>query len=131
MSRPTLKDATRAFGRPSSCTNGRTGPAVARWPSLRLVIHFESLPLGSRRCSDPAAWVLMESRRFVTESGLRVGDALGRLRQLYPGARAHKGLWWLTTAFDGLSGGDTPTLWAGLTNGRVAFIAAGIWAGGE
>lgn len=131
MTSPNLAGATRAFGRPTSCReNGRT-PAVARWARLGLTAYFQSLPRNSKRCADPVAWVVMTGRRFVTEAGLRVGDSRARLRQLYPAATLNNGFWWLTTAFDGLSGSDFPSVYASVRQGRVIALAAGIWAGGD
>jgi len=85
--------AVDAFGRPSS--QGTDNPLQSnvctfRWRRLGLDIGFAtSSPRPCKRLKfNRAAWfgATVYTKRWRTERGLRVGDSVSRLRQLYPRA---------------------------------------------
>jgi hypothetical protein len=82
---PIRRTAIRAFGRPDrrdaqGCPN--------RWRRLRLRLVTADFG-GGPACAPatPVQHVEIFSRRWRTERGLRVGDSLDRVRELYPELR--------------------------------------------
>ncbi len=76
-------DARRAFGKPASTRETDTSCTMT-WPGLR--ISFYTL-LDRPQCGDSAFESATISRAWVTDRGLRRGDAVSRLKSLYPRAR--------------------------------------------
>jgi hypothetical protein len=73
---------------------------------------------------------VMTGARWSTNKGLRNGDTLARLKQLYPRARRHDESWWLVPRFTAATG-SYPGLSAMVSGGRVSSFQV-IWgAGGE
>jgi hypothetical protein len=88
--------AVRAFGEPSS--RGTDNPVqsnlcTVRWRRLGLDIGFAtSAPRPCRPTRrGQGAWYgsIVYTRQWHTEHGLRVGDRVARIRQLYPRAKFH------------------------------------------
>jgi hypothetical protein len=79
---PTRANAIRAYGKPdgkspSGCAN--------KWKALGVRIvtaDFGGGPACAR--STPVQAIVVTGRRWVTERGLRIGDSLDRVRELYP-----------------------------------------------
>lgn len=136
----TLGGATRAFGRPrlrktsdSSCT--------ATWRPLSLTIFFYNLG-GDDPCSAAGGKfgrAIARGAGWRTTKGLRSGDAVARLRALYPRARFHRGTrffwpagYWLAPRADRFGGGGSyPGLLAETRGGRVVAFHVRYQAGGE
>jgi hypothetical protein len=88
------EDAVGTFGKPSSRSTDdvkRSNLCTVRWSRLGLEMGFANAPPGTCRLSRlrTSAWygATVYSRRWQTERGLRVGDSVARLRDLYPNAR--------------------------------------------
>ena len=97
---PSYAAAVKAFGQPTSlAAEPPKGVCIARWAKLGLAIRFgpepadPCAPASSRRITWAGATV--SSRIWRTAAGLRVGDAVARLRRLYPAARSAGGGWLL------------------------------------
>jgi hypothetical protein len=89
--RPIRRNAIRAYGRPdkrdaSGCGN------IWRRHGLRLITADFS---GGPPCtgSTPIQRIVITSPRWVTERGLRVGDSLDKVRELYPELRRFNDLY--------------------------------------
>lgn len=91
---PSLQDAIAAFGAPSVCANVAED---VRWPSLGITGNFTTLggfPPGvpQNGCLSPK-WVQPDHYilvgRWKTPLGLKIGDTVARLMELYPSAQRH------------------------------------------
>ena len=65
-----------------------------------------------------------------TNLGLKIGDTVGRLRELYPAATQHAGQWWLLTK-PWIGNTEVGLLDANIRNGRIASFIVSIGAQGE
>jgi hypothetical protein len=88
---PTRRNAIRAFGRPDM--RDRQG-CPNRWRRLRLRLVTADFG-GGPPCAPgtPIQRLQISSRRWSTERGLRVGDSLDRVRELYPELRRFSDLY--------------------------------------
>jgi hypothetical protein len=86
----TFRQAVRAFSRPAAVAPkaGAVASCRASWPKLGLAIEF-SAPSARCEVASLGSWltVTASTRRWYSSAGLRVGDAAGRLHDLYPQAR--------------------------------------------
>jgi hypothetical protein len=88
---PTRRNAIRAYGKPdqrdaNGCRN------IWQRRGLRLITaDFSGGP--PCRPSTPVQMIKLTSRRWRTERGLRVGDSLDRVRELYPEQRRFSDLY--------------------------------------
>jgi hypothetical protein len=91
------------------------------WPvwGITMMVASTSNPAGACGPDAKHQRSTLTGRRWRTSAGLKIGDPLARLRQLYPKAwREKPGIWWLKTrSFAGL---PFPGLEAKLVKGRVA-----------
>jgi hypothetical protein len=133
---PTLAAAIDAYGAPGSMRSlfGGNGCRVA-WP-FGVTVTFANFGTGS--ACDPelgrAQRAAVRGRvAWHTAKGLHIGDGLRRLRQSYPGARAHGSSWWLVTAVSpfGPSGHRYPVLAAVVRDGQVRSFKLEIGAAGD
>jgi hypothetical protein len=134
---PTLKDAISAFGKPSVCTD--LGENV-QWPSLDISAEFTTLggyPQGTAQdgCLSPK-WVQPDhyilTGPWRTKLGLKTGDNISRVRQLYPSTQQHP--FWQGSGASGsgfwLTRRATPWNGPGSSWGRlIAMIQAGKVSG--
>jgi hypothetical protein len=148
----TYADARAALGPADSCTvrPGDPRSATARWATgVRVALRtYSSLPPGKNGCTAPARIYVHTARvagpRWHTSFGLRVGDAVARLRSLYPRASAHSGLegwygrgYWLVTRRSACVGDcarafvTVPQLVAEVSGGRVSAFVFVVGAEGE
>jgi hypothetical protein len=85
---PRLRAAVRAFGQPTSRRGGGEICRV-RWNRFGLLIRFQNFggfdSCGPRGLAQKA--VVEGDRPWRTSKGLRLGDGVGRITQLYPNAR--------------------------------------------
>jgi hypothetical protein len=123
--------ALASFGAPTA--TGKDAPnsnlCTVRWESIGLDIGFaggrgDCTKRGLRR----AAWYGMRlwGERWRTARGLRIGDPLERVHELYPNARyvsrpPEPGEWWLVTG-PHEEGGRRPLLVAEVSAGRLVAI---------
>jgi hypothetical protein len=118
----TLRNAVRAWGRPSTRKSAGGGFCRANWSSVGVKAVFLS------GCRDGARiqWAWLRSKRWTTERGLHVGDPSAKLKQLYPGAEFTVGAFWLYKAFDAFVQDDAPIVTAQMKGGAVDFIRAQV-----
>lgn len=116
----TVQDAIRVFGAPATRENQAYDKCTVSWPSQGVVMETYYTNAASDPCGAKGRHVktTVTDRRWRTDKGLRIGDSLRKLRQLYPKARKDApGRWRVTTrSFAGL---PYPGLEAQIKNGRV------------
>jgi hypothetical protein len=138
---PTYRGARAAFGPARSCRLGRSDDAIATWKQRGIVIHLarnSGYPNGHNACMAPASayvdTLLLTGDSWRTERGLRVGDRVDRLHDLYPRASLRQGQWWLEVArgFAGVNAPHPyPALAASPRDGRVSSFTLRIGAQGD
>jgi hypothetical protein len=100
---PTYGAAIEAFGDASVCSlHSWFGLPVWRSLGFRMrVTTLGSLPAGTNYCTAPdharVDSIVVTGRNWRTALGLRVGDRVEKLRQLYPHAVWHRVGWSLST----------------------------------
>ena len=131
----TLREAIRAWGRPSSRKRqGDTGCAV-NWAGAGVRAIFANFGGGSG-CSERLARLqraTLRSKRWSTERGLHVGDPTTKLKQLYGGATFTASYFWLYTAPDVFGGtdDDIPIVTAQTKGGAVNLMQVFVMAAGD
>jgi hypothetical protein len=131
----TLREAIRAWGRPSSRKRqGDTGCAV-NWAGVGVRATFANFGGGSG-CSERLARLQrakLRSKRWTTERGLHVGDPSAKLKQLHPEAKFAASYFLLYTAPDrfGGSGLDLPIVAAQMKGGAVRQYLVEVLAAGD
>jgi hypothetical protein len=135
IARADLADARARLGAPSSVRR-RVPECVASWRGLGVTLAFLDLS-GADPCRGGAlVRATITSRSdWRTAKGLRVGDAVARLRSLYPSARhrrsipAWTGYWLVTRRACELGGFEPfPGLLARVRHGRVTALVAATTA---
>ena len=118
----TLRNAVRAWGRPSTRKSAGGGFCDVNWSAVGVKAVFRS------GCADGARiqWARLRSKSWTTERGLRVGDPTAKLKQLYPGAEFTVGAFWLYKAYDAFVQADAPIVTAQMKAGAVDFIRADV-----
>jgi hypothetical protein len=88
---PVLRLIVRRFGpAPSHVASGQR--CLLTWPAAGLRL---TLVAGQRACARGTIFgVAMWRRAWKTRADLRIGDAVSRLRRLYPGATHRQSGWW-------------------------------------
>jgi hypothetical protein len=116
----TVRDAIRVFGRPTTRENQAYDVCTLTWRTHGVVMetYYTNATLDPCGPAGRHRKTTLTDRRWRTSDGLRIGDPLRRLRQLYPKARLDApGTWRLTTRpFAGL---PYPGVAAQVRNGRV------------
>jgi hypothetical protein len=137
----TLGGAVRALGAPTSKRRifpNREGCRVV-WRRLGVRMLFYNLG-GQDPCSRRYGYfsdATIDRARWRTGRGLAVGQSVERLRDLYPGARYHRGGfygsgWWLVVRHSIIgTGGSYPGLLARSRDGRVTAFVVNYAAGGD
>jgi hypothetical protein len=115
-----LGRAREVFGFPTYRRPHHFFNCEMRWARLGLRIHFA----GTNPCQHTMGFYGAEitGEQWRTSKGLRIGDPVSRLRQLYPSARYRTGAgrpagWWLIVRT--AVGGRYPALLARTRNDRV------------
>jgi hypothetical protein len=127
----TLGGLQAAFGKQTRLTLMNDG-CHATWTSIGLRVHLYNLA-GKNPCSPKTGYfsdAVLSGTRWHTGAGVGVGDALARLRRLYPKARQHGVMWWLVPRFTQATG-SYPGLAARVVGGEVASFQVVYGAGGE
>ena len=123
--------ARAAVGQPSSARPDSRVSCVLRWPGVGVRLRF--LSFEGHACSRGVLVTATVARRsgWRTGRGLRVGDPVTRVRQLYPSARfrraeaERRGYWLIVRrACQEVGGGVYPGLLARTSRGRVTAIVA-------
>ena len=118
----TLRNAIKAWGKPSTRKSGGGGFCDVNWSTVGVRAVFRS------GCGDSSRiqWAILRSKRWTTERGLHVGDPTAKVKQLYPGAEFTVGAFWLYQAYDAFVQGDAPIVTAQMKGGAVDFIRADV-----
>jgi hypothetical protein len=118
----TLRNAVKAWGKPSTRKSAGSGFCDANWSTVGVRAVFRS------GCGDRSRiqWVLLRSKRWTTERGLHVGDPTAKLKQLYPDAKFTVGAFWLYQAYDAFVQGDAPIVTAQTKGGAIDVIRADV-----
>jgi hypothetical protein len=136
---PTYGGAKAAFGPAATCRLRHRNEATAEWRRLGVTIHlltYGSLPGGRNACTAPERvfvdTVTVATSRWRTSRGLKIGDPVDRLQELYPRAMFRQGSWWLNIArgFVGTPR-DYPALAATVASGQVDSFRMVIGAQGD
>src|SRR5436190_13690348 len=116
--RGTLRNAIRAWGRPSQRRSAGGGFCRVDWSSIGVKAVFVS------GCGDGSGIqrATLHSKRWTTERGLHVGDPTAKLKQLYPGATFTVSYFWLYKAYDSFVQADAPIVEAQMKGGAVNLI---------
>src|SRR5262245_29606867 len=128
-----LGGAIRALGAPTSRSRHAAGCKM-RWASLGVQILFYNLG-GQDPCSNAfgrfgKATVVGSGWR--TSNGLRIGDSLARLRQVFPHSGKHGDWYWLVIRPSRFGySGHYAGLQAKISSGRVVAFVVTYQAGGE
>ena len=127
----TLGGLEAAFGKPGRLTPTQDG-CTALWGSIGLRVSLYNLA-GGNPCKPKTGFhstSVMTGKRWSTNKGLRIGDAVARLKALYPKAKLHGSQYWLVPRFTQATG-SYPGLAANVVAGKVSAFQV-IWgAGGE
>lgn len=142
---PTLAGARAAFGRPTACASRAPGYASASWrpAGLRATFYTLDIPPAGPACKAGARLfvgsVTLTGSSWQTSKGLRVGDTLARVtelyprsgsvRRLYPGISYPAGRWELE--WRNVFGARGPLLVAVMRSGKVVAFEASLGRGGE
>jgi hypothetical protein len=127
----TMRRALALFGQPQ--IRDPFGYEACRlvWPvwGITMTVGSANNPVGACGPEAKHRQTTLTGRHWRTSAGLKIGDPLARLRQLYPKAfREKPGTWWLKTR--SLAGLLFPGLEAKILKGRVAsFTVHGPRAG--
>ena len=118
----TLRNAIKAWGKPSTRKSGGGGFCDVNWSTVGVKAVFVS------GCGDSSRIqrATLHSKRWTTERGLHVGDPTAKVKQLYPGAEFTVGAFWLYKAYDAFVQGDAPIVTAQMKGGAVDFIRADV-----
>jgi len=144
---PNYRGAIDRFGTPQSCVLASFAPGQkpapnhsrARWTALGLsaeFITYGTIPDGGDACSKPQGVQLsiltVTDSRWHTTLGLKVGDTLARLQQLYPAALPHNNAFWIVTRRNRVgSASIVPVFSATVAQGRVTSLSFAIGAQGD
>ncbi|HEY1365697.1 MAG TPA: hypothetical protein VGF23_01225 [Gaiellaceae bacterium] len=128
-----LGGAVRALGAPTSRVRSEES-CHTRWSSLGMQILFYNLG-GQNPCSNAFgrfARATVVGSGWRTSNGLKIGDSLARLRQVFPHSGKHGDWYWLVIrpnrfGYPGHYGG----LQAKIQHGRVVAFVLTYQAGGE
>jgi hypothetical protein len=156
-----LTDVEDALGVRGACEAVHSGPtAQVRWPTLGVAASFTTLgsfsdesgrPLtGPASACDHRSQVQVDSMEvdtagWHTREGLRIGDPVARIRQLYPSAQTMRDAYpdlpgtsadeWILhmvhSPFGGTDGTDVPDLVAVVAAGRVTALRVDIDGEGD
>lgn len=140
---PTIRYASRAFGRPSSRFQ-KHGGCVVKWKRLGLRIEFYNfglVPEGQTICGPDASYAQLftaTGERFRTWKGLRPGMTEDDLYDRHPGAkwfdgdRYREAAWWLRRQWSPIGdGGYYAVVSAQVRGDRISSLHGWIGAAGE
>jgi hypothetical protein len=133
----TIRTAARFFGPPTSLESYRLNPTqigaqgqprcAARWGRKRLKLHFRG------PCDQPAQSTcpiaVMSGGAWRTSRGLKIGDPMSKLYELYPDARPRAGVR-VPSAWRTLGGREYPPFYrvgVRFVRGRVSAFSAASW----
>jgi hypothetical protein len=123
------------FGNPSGSRSLPPSACVMSWKPIGLTLTFLDLS-GGMACKTGAlvTATVTSPSHWRTLVGLRVGDSVSRLKQLYPaavskGTGGGRGYWLITRhACQEVGGAPFPGLLARVRDGRVSALVAGTTA---
>jgi hypothetical protein len=127
----TAAQVQRLFGKPSTTRVLSLEACTKSWRRVQLQVHFFSFR--GDPCLRRVALIVTVTGRAAwrTGAGLRVGDSVQRVRDLYPRARlrsrfrGESGYWLVTRQVCAEAGGGAyPGLLARMRNGRVSALVS-------
>jgi opacity protein-like surface antigen len=118
----TLRNAIKAWGKPSTRSSGGGGFCDVSWSTVGVRAVFKA----GCGYSSRIQWARLRSKRWTTERGLHVGDPTAKLKQVYPDAKFTVGTFWLYQAYDAFVQGPAPIVTAQMKGGAVDFIRADV-----
>ena len=129
----TLGGAIRALGAPTSRARNQES-CHTRWASLGVQILFYNLG-GQNPCSNTFGRfgkATVVGSGWGTSNGLKIGDSLARLRQVFPHSGKHGDWYWLVIRPSRFGyGGHYAGLQAKIQHNRVVAFVLTYQAGGE
>jgi hypothetical protein len=132
-----LAGAIDAFGTPSSLRAAPAGQSqnfcVVRWTRYGITMNTYLIAEPGQNCTSKTRhWTTrLTDRRWRTLKGLHIGDALQRLKRLYPDATAAKRGWWPLVTKDLLGIGEPYSMvQAHVVSGRVKEFLVFFPSGG-
>ncbi len=144
---PTYQQAVDRFGAPQSCVlrpfavgqKPASNYSRVRWRSLGLQAEFITYGMisdGGDACSKPRdvqlSTLTATGTQWRTALGLRVGDTVARLQQLYPRALPHNNAFWIVTSKSVVGSVSTgPVFSVTIREGRVTSFVFSIGAQGD
>jgi hypothetical protein len=125
----TAAQAAALYGAPTRSRARGSSSCLRTWPGAGLTVDF--LSFDGAPCSKGVAVVItLTGSTWRTARGLRIGDPVMRIHDLFPGATHHASGWWLVTRHTCKEGGGAAFagLRARMRNGRVAafVLQAGV-----
>jgi hypothetical protein len=119
LRRDNLAVGVGTLGAPASRSPGGGG-CLARWPAVGAAVLLTGRGDPCATDAAKARWARVSASIWRTQRGLSPGDAVSRMRALYPGARRRSGYWWLIA---GRAGGvPAPRLRAEARAGTVGAL---------
>jgi len=139
---PTLGNAVKAFGAPASRVAGEPdGPGcLTQWPKLALRAESEDFGASNRPCANRAGVqhftvIGTGAKQWATDRGLRVGDDVETLEELYPEAEVDQQQEHTYRLIEEPSPigdeGRVERLSAGVYDGRVVSLIVSPYGAGE
>ena len=141
-----LADVESALGHDDRCTGDQSEATVA-WPARGVTGEFTTLSAFADPSGHPVTTpaspcqyrdqiqvdrLTASAAHWHTRRGLKIGDSIGRLQQLYPAAAEHDDGWWLHTVQLPWGGGEEQgDLLATVRNGKVSALTAVLAAEGD
>ena len=125
----TAVQARALYGAPGSSRARGSSSCLRTWPNAGLTVDFLSFE-GAPCTKGVAVVITVTGSTWRTVRGLRIGDPVMRIHDLFPGASHHANGWWLVTRHTCKEGGGGafPGLRARMQSGRVAafVLQAGV-----
>lgn len=121
LRRHPLAVGQRRLGAPTSRRVARGG-CLVRWPELRAAALLVDEAETCQGDEGSVRWARVAGSRWQTQRGLAPGDALSRLRELYPRTRRRGGRWWLVSGRDPGSSRRVARLSAEVRGGKVRAL---------
>jgi hypothetical protein len=121
--RTTATQAVARYGAPATSRARGASSCLRTWPAAGLTVDFLSFD-GAPCSRGVAVTITLTGPSWRTARGLRIGDPVMRIHDLFPGAARHPDGWWLVKrhACKEVGGAAFAGLRARMRGGRVASL---------